>query len=206
MRHLTAAFALVICLTVAARAEDKKKEVPPPNLGLHVLIAVQAVQEELKLTDEQKKAIEEIATEARQALRGVNRLEPAERQKKQQEVRKSVEEKLAKALKENQIKRLNEIDLQQRGILAVAAKKIADALELSADQRKEIREVQQELTKQAAKLREDNRGQELQEKIGKLRLEASAKIAKILTEEQKKAWQKMVGKAFDLSKIERPNR
>ena len=55
-----------------------------------------------------------------------------------------------------------------------------------------------------AKLREDGaRGAELAEKTGKLRLEAGEKVLKVLNDDQKKAWQKLQGASFDVSKLSR---
>jgi flagellar motor protein MotB len=187
----------------SARAEDKKAA--PPNLPLQQLLANEAVQAELKLSDEQKNTAQEIVTEAREALRGLRNLTPEERQKKQAEVRAKVEERIAKALKDSQAKRFRQIDLQQRGPLALAAKKIADEMELTEDQRKELREITQKIAQDVAKLREGGtRGVELVEKVVQLRVEASEKVVKMLTDAQKKTWKKLIGEAFDVSKLSAP--
>src|SRR5262245_46383197 len=143
MRSIAIVSALfVACLWAKA---DDKKAIAPPNLGLHQLIANEALQEELKLNAEQKKGVEEISTEAREALRGVRNLSREERQKKTAEVRQKVEGKLEKLFKEDQNKRLHQIDLQQRGPLALSQKKTADEVELTPDQRKQLREISQKV-------------------------------------------------------------
>lgn len=188
----------------SARAEDKKTTAPP-NLALQQLLAHEAVQAELKLNDEQKKAVEEIVTEAREAQRGLRNLQGEERQKKQAELRAKIEERMAKALKDVQVKRFRQIDMQQRGPLVLAQRKIADELELTDDQRKELREISQKVTQDVAKLREGGtRGAELAEKSGAIRLEATEKVVKLLTDAQKKNWKKLVGEPFDVSKLSAP--
>lgn len=202
MKTLIALSVLLAGLS-SSSAEDKKST-PTPNVSLHQLVANEAVQAELKVTDDQKKAIEEVAAEARTALKGIRKLTPEERQKKTAETRKTVEGKLEKLLKAEQSKRLTQIDLQQRGPLVLTQKKIAEQMELTDAQKKEFRELQQNITKETAKLREGGtKGAELNEKTAKLRQEASEKIVKALTDAQKKNWQKLTGEAFDLAKITR---
>jgi len=200
MKTLIPLSALLLA-AASARAEDKQPA-SLPSVPLHALAANEPVQEALKMTDEQKKGVEEIATEAREALRGLRNLERAERQKKQAEVRAKVEEKLSKLLKEDQNKRLHQIDMQQRGPLALTGKKLADELALTQEQRKEIRELSQKVNEEITQLRQGGtRGAELAEKSGKMRAEAGGKVAKLLTDEQRKKWDKLVGESFDVSKI-----
>jgi Spy/CpxP family protein refolding chaperone len=194
----------VLFVGVASASAEDKKGTPPPNVPLHQLAANEAVQTELKVTDDQKKGIEEIVTEAREALRGARNLNAEERQKKTSETRQKVDGRLEKLLKPDQYNRLTQIDLQQRGPIVLSQKKAADQMELTQEQRKEFRELQQNLTKEAAKLREGGtRGAELNEKTAKLRQEASEKVVKSLTDAQKKNWQKLTGDPFDISKITR---
>lgn len=199
MKTLTSLCVLVLATT--AQAEDRKPT-SFPSVPFHVLLANEAVQETLKLSADQKKGVEEIAGEAKEALRGVNRLERAERMKKQADVRQKLDDKLGKLLKEEQLKRLTQIDYQQRGPLALSGKKVADEVDLTKEQRTEIRELSQKMNQEVAKLREGGtRGAELAEKSGKMRAEVGGKVAKLLNDEQKKKWTKLLGESFDISKI-----
>jgi Spy/CpxP family protein refolding chaperone len=199
--------ALVVLFLAGVVAAEEKKPASLPALGIHVLINVPEVQQELKLKEDQKKALEEIGTEARQSLRGVRKLEQAERQKKFREVRENAEAKLEKTLNKDQLQRLRQIDLQQHGPIVASRKEIAQKLELTREQKQKLREISQETTKAIQKLREDGiRRAELAEKGGKVRAAAAAKAAAVLTPEQKKLWVEMVGKRFDVSKIQAPQR
>src|SRR5215210_1195211 len=77
MRRVFAVCAVALLACGATLAEEKKPAALPA-LPLYQLIANPAVQEELKLGDDQKKALEEASAEARQALRGIGKLEQAE--------------------------------------------------------------------------------------------------------------------------------
>jgi hypothetical protein len=197
-RTIVSVAAVVVLAAGSARADDKPAL---PNLALHVLIASPAIQAELKLDEEQKKAIDDAAAEARQALQGVNQLQQAERQQKNREVRQNLQTKLEKALKEEQLKRLNQIDLQQKGALVLNTRETADKVGVTNEQRPKIRALNMELTQTTTKLRQEFKGKELQDKIAQARAEASAKVVELLTDEQKKSWQALVGEPFDLAKL-----
>lgn len=203
MRRAGLVLTILVVLSFTAWAADKEA-VPPPNQPLHTLIANAAVQADLKLADDQKKAINDATAEAREALKGVNQLPQAERQKKQQEVRTKLQGVLDKTLKDEQKKRFKQIDLQQRGPLVINQKEVADQLELTNDQKKKVFEINQQTNQAIAKLREDNKGKELTTKIGKARAEAGPKVIETLTDAQKAKWKTLVGEPFDLAKLQTP--
>ncbi len=202
MRRVVAVVAVALLAGAAARGEEKKAP-SLPALPIHQLIVIEVVQQELGLKEDQKKALQDVAAEAREALRGVNRLEQAERQRKQREVREKVQGVLTKQLSEEQQKRLQQINLQQTGPLALQQlRDLAEKLNITQEQRQKMREIGRELQQGITKLREDNRGAELAEKIGKARAEAAGKVAGALTDEQKKMWKEMLGKEFDIAKLQ----
>src|SRR5262245_2486710 len=197
------AVTMVLLFAGAIRAQEKSSA-PPPSLSLHQVIASPAVQEALKLDDEQKKTVGNLVTEAREALKGLSKLTTQERREKSREVRDKLRAGLEKALKKEQYERFQQIDLAQRGPIAVTSKEVAQKIGLTKEQRQKVREISRELNETIRKLREDNKGDELREKIAKSRAEAAGKVTDVLTKEQKKTWKEMLGKTFDLSKLERP--
>jgi hypothetical protein len=122
--------------------------------GPLALLAIEEVQKELKITDEQKKQIETLASEQRGAGFGgagggqggnFRDLSPEERQKRIEEFRKQaearakeVDEKIKGILNADQSERLGELRLQREGINAFNRSEVADKLGLSKEQREKI--------------------------------------------------------------------
>ncbi len=203
MNRLATIGALTTALLAAVSfAADEKQLGLPQPLGLHQLIVNEAVQADLKMTDEQKKACAQAAEEARKALEGVNQLKPEERGPKFREAREKVEAALKKALKEEQLNRLNQIDYRQRGPSALTQREVAEKLELSREQRQKLGELSREAQQAIQKAREDTTGAERREKIAKLRAGSNEKILELLTDAQKKKWSEMLGSPFDLQKLQ----
>jgi Spy/CpxP family protein refolding chaperone len=101
---------------------------------------------------------------------------------------KDLEARLKKELLPHQFERLKQIDvqsrIQQRGAGALTSGELAEALDLTDEQR-------EKLEQRAAEVQE-----ELQEKIAKLRIEARNKMLDVLTPEQRAKLESMMGDAF----------
>src|SRR5262249_3886801 len=110
---------------------------------------------------------------------------------KNEALTKEMDKKLETVLLPHQLERLKQIDLQNkmrmRGSDALTSGDVADALNLSDDQR-------DKLEKRAAEVR-----QELQTKIRELQADARKKMIDVLTPDQQAQLQKMMGDQFDLS-------
>ena len=114
-----------------------------------------AVEKELEIIDAQAESIAKVVEETRQRPRGerpdFRSMSEAEREKLFAEMRarrekeaKEGNEKLAKILFPEQMKRLKEISLQLRGVSALRDPEIATALGLKEDQKKKIETVSDE--------------------------------------------------------------
>ncbi|HEX3600879.1 MAG TPA: hypothetical protein VHU84_12095 [Lacipirellulaceae bacterium] len=173
--------------------------------GLLGLATREDVQQELQLVDEQKDKVRTIAddmrTKVREEMGGMftqmRDLSDKDRRAKFDEIRKKfesinsdMEKKLDGVLLPHQMERLKQIDLQnkirQRGANALTSGDVADALNLSDDQR-------DKLEKRAAEVQE-----ELQTKIRELQADARKKMIDVLTPEQQAQLQKLMGDNFDL--------
>ena len=191
--------------------EEARKEIAR-NLHGPFMVYRDAVQEELKLTDEQKEKVEEHLRERLpdimqffQSLEGLN---GEEREKKFQAFRQKEQEKLTSVLKatlkEDQSKRLHQLGLQQEGALALfhGGPEIAKDLKITVEQRKQFMAVVQELHKKVEPLiKEAQSGgnpEEIRPKVMKIRKEQEGKIEALLTDAQKKQWKEMLGKPLAL--------
>lgn len=140
-------------------------------------------------------------------------------------------------LSAEQVKRISQIEMQQQiqtaGPGIFSTEKVASALKITDEQKDKVKGLNDEYRKEMADLSQEygfgggGRGgagggggggggaggfdreklAEFQKKSQALRDESADKVAKMLTADQKKSWQDMVGEKFDLAKlIERPMR
>ena len=100
------------------------------------LIRSPQVQEDLKLSDEQKTALRDGPRLDFASLRDLPR---EEQQKKVSEYRQQADAKIKEVLNEEQHKRLDQIMLQMRGVRALADAAVAKELGLTEDQQKKLR-------------------------------------------------------------------
>jgi hypothetical protein len=183
------------------------------------LLTNKSVQEELKITKEQKEKIDEASKTVREkfqkAFQDSQDLKPEERREKFQALQKETTEIMNKAanLSNDQKKRLAEIQLQQTvrfaGPGAFASENIQKQLKLTDEQKEGVKTVLKEV---ADKVKEESKDldpmqdfRKIMEIRQKLNKEAMGKVAAKLTKEQKETWTKMLGEPFEV-KFERPAR
>lgn len=173
--------------------------------GLLSLVTREEVQQELQLVDEQQDKVMAVADKMRIRMRDEMRdlfgqmrdLSDEERQARFDEIRArleamnaDVEAELQKVLLPHQFDRLKQIDvqarLQQSGAAALTSGKLAEALNLTAEQREKLQQ-------RAAEVQ-----QELQAKVQQLRLEARNKLLDVLTAEQRTKLDQLMGEQFAL--------
>jgi hypothetical protein len=178
--------------------------------GAGFLIENEAVQKELKLTDEQVKKCKAINQELREKhqddfekLKGLKKEDRAEQLK---EVMRAISEETMKALAgvldPQQAKRLYQIDLQQRGPQAFTDPAIEKALKLSDDQKTQIKTLNDDAAKEIRDTFESAGGGkslDLGKKMLAVRKETLERITAVLTDKQKQEWSSLTGKPFDLT-------
>ena len=116
-----------------------------------------------------------------------------------------MEKKIKEILTDSQYKRYQEIGLQQQGAMAITRPEIGQKLNLSEDQREQIREILQN-NRQNMRPPQGGEGErpdprQMQAQMEKNREALNAKIVAVLSGEQKSTWQSMLGRPF---KIEHP--
>jgi hypothetical protein len=191
------------------RIPDEARKQLMQALGGPFVVFRDKVMEDLKLSAEQKdeleKQLEERVQDAMKFFEKLQDVKPEEREKELGAYRKKAGEKLAaflkETLKEDQRKRLGQIELQQEGPFVLGGE-VGKELKITDDQRKQFMAVHQELQKKVEPLvKEAQSGgnpEEIRPKLMKIRKEQEAKIVAILTDAQKKQWREMLGKPLDL--------
>ncbi len=135
-----------------------------------------------------------------------------ERQKqvwKRKTMQKGIDE-LAKILDQHQLKRLKEIALQMSDYQAFSTKEIKQTLAITVDQEKQLKDIiaaGNEEMKNAIDAANVNKGDmDTMWRVSRpARKQAMAKAMEVLTPDQRKKWNGMVGEEFDFS-LDRPGK
>ena len=177
------------------------------GFGPGSLLTNKSVQEELKVTDDQKKKIEEVAKKANEAysekVKGLNFREDREKfAAAMKEATTALDKQLPDVLKEDQVKRFKQIRTQQLRNRAFSDADIQTALKFSDAQKDSIKKISEEARKSVEEKTKDlDRRRDFQ-KINEIRQavdkESKEKINATLTSDQKKAWKEMVGEPFEV--------
>jgi Spy/CpxP family protein refolding chaperone len=173
--------------------------------GAGMYLANPAVQKELKLTEEQTKKVEALVAKNREKMQEV--FQSGDREKGQEVMKEIAAEtdKFIKAtLNADQQKRLKQIQRYNMGPNAFTDEEVAKELKLTDEQKDDIKKVTEELGAQSKEAFTgvdpgDQEGRQAAfKKIQGLRKEATEKITKMLTPEQKKAWKDLTGDPFEV--------
>ena len=199
---------------------------PLPRLSDSNLVKNKRVQEDLKLTAEQVKSLEvglqkvhekykeEIgkvagALPGQQAVPGRSLALP-DPNKYGELVRKVDGENqkvLADVLKPEQATRLKQIELQLQGVYALQSKQVVEALKLTEDQKEQVKKIEADMSNAVRELTGDGLNpptMKIYYAEKKICREAAAKIPSLLTPEQRRRWEAMIGAQFQLEPVEAP--
>jgi hypothetical protein len=215
-RFITGVAALVLVGLAGAPAvgqdvpEEARKAIAK-NLQGSFMVYRDKVQDDLKLTDEQKDTLaahlKERLPDFMKFFEGLGEKKADEREKELKAFRQKEQEKLAVVLKDTlkaeQSKRLRQLLLQQEGSLALwESPDVGAALKITDEQRKQFMAIVLEMQKKVEPLvKEAQKGgnaEEIRPKIMKVRKEYEGKLEALLTDAQKKQWKEMLGKALTL--------
>ena len=175
------------------------------------LLANKSVQQELKVDEAQAAKLNSLAEnqaeKAREQFQKLQDLSQEERREKMQELNRTNYAALAKELvailKPEQVKRFQQIQIQQIGVLGAAATgmpRVQEALNLTDEQRAKFRTIQEE---QQASMRDifqgggDDRTAAMT-KMADLRKKTNDKAMAVLTDSQKAAWKELTGEPFEV--------
>ncbi len=182
--------------------------------GKLMLLRAEAVQKELKLTDEQKELLRDVGEELREKMRSLRDVDREQRAAEMQKIFRTAEEMVDAILEPEQAERLNQIQLQATLRFAGAGvflrPDVAKKLGLTDEQKEKIEQIVQETRIDFRRMREMSPEQRreffrgLRERMRKAREEAISKVMAILTDEQKETWKKMLGAPFNVEELMRP--
>jgi Spy/CpxP family protein refolding chaperone len=110
---------------------------------------------------------------------------------------------LGEVLNPDQLKRLKQIELQQRGTQAFKEPKVQTALKFTNEQKEKVNTILEDSAKELKAVMEEARGgnfQGLREKMTNLRKETDERLDSVLTAQQKTAWKDMIGAEFKMDR------
>ena len=202
-----------ICAAADAWGQGRRRgfgQRGPGNVTPLALLAVQEVQQELSLTDDQRAAIDELQQDRPRRRRGRRedgREPPTEEQRAaRQEAMaaraQETNEKLATILEIDQLKRLEEIVIRAQGPRALLDPKVAEKVGLGEEQVESLRESLAEsmstMRDKLRALRETGDREQMRAQMGELRAATFDKILSQLSTEQRDKFAELQGEAFEL--------
>ncbi len=168
------------------------------------LVFYARVQEDLKLTTEQKDKLEQHLQErypdAMQFFQKIERLKREDREQELGAYRQKAQERLAAVLKATlnagQRKRLRQLELQHEGPFSAETWKELKVTDEQLKQFTPVVQSQQEMIE--ALIKSGSNPEEIWPKIEKVRKQHGDRIVALLSDAQKKQWKEMIGKPLDL--------
>lgn len=213
LRNFAIGLGVVAALAVAANLQAQGPGGPGGRGGmmggqrgsLLMLLQNEQVQKEIELVADQKEKITALNKEtqdARAAARAdMANLSQEERQAKMKEAAEKTEKKVEGILNPKQLKRMEQIQLQVQGGVALSNPKVVKALALTDDQQAKIKTINDDSRKAMADMRSGGGppSDEDRAKMQKSMKETETKLMDVLTADQKGKLEKMKGEKFDTS-------
>jgi Spy/CpxP family protein refolding chaperone len=182
--------------------------------GGAMLLTNKGVQKELKVTDEQASKLETLAQETRdkqrEAFEKLQDLPQEERREKFQALAVTMNADIRKGLdgilKPEQVKRFEQIQVQQAGSNAFNTPRVVAALKLTDDQKSKIQAINDGLNQSMRDLREEFQSDRegAMKKMTDARKQASDKAIAVLTDSQKSTWKDLTGEPYEVKFEPRP--
>jgi hypothetical protein len=194
-----------------AQIPDEARNQLVQTLGASFIVFRDKVQKELKLSDTQKqklaKRLQDTVQDAMRFFEKLGDKKPEERGKEHQSYQQKVQKELAaflkETLKDEQRKRLRQLELQQEGPFALVHRPdLGKELKITDEQRQQFMAVVQKMQKRIEPIMKEAQSggnpQEIGPKIMKIRKYYEYRIEAKLSAAQKKQWKEIRGKPLDL--------
>jgi len=206
------AFGVVALMAVPGWAQQGRGGRFGGGGGGAALLSNKSVQKELKATDEQAEKLNAFARETMEKQRGEFQkfadLSQEERREKMRETARTraveLHQGMSKILKPEQVKRFEEIQLQQSGVAAFMMPRVEERLKLADDQKSKLREISEEAMRGAFQGGGQGDPEEARKKRAETRKQSTEKALAVLTADQKKTWKEMTGEPFEVIFEPRP--
>ena len=182
----------IACLLLAAAsialAQDKEARKYPS--GEPAIITRDYIQDELKLSDDQKHKLDKTSPDFQKVLDSHS----------QEKTWAFVEETLSA----EQLRRFEQLELQHEGPPALSRPEIVKKLLITGEQQKqftgliqEMKKTLEPLIKEAKSAANPQEMEKMRQEVLKLRQDCQGKMEAFMSDAQKKQWQEMLGKPFD---------
>jgi len=200
------AFGLMALVTLSANAQFPGGG--RGGLGAAMLVGNKSVQEELRITDEQKEKLsarrKDFEPKMAEVFAKLKEVPKEEQKEKMGEMMKMFNETAQKEinliLTKDQQKRLKQIEIQQQGVGAFSDETVSKELKITPEQKEKIASINAEMAKDMVELRgmmkDDKTG--AMKKLVNLRKENMEKAVALMTDDQKKTYKTMTGDTFEL--------
>lgn len=196
-KSMMAVAVLLIGTAPARSAEDTEKILAEEDAVQVILLRQKSVQDDLKITGEEARKIDEFATQQWKKVRGMKDLSEEEKTRKFEAMARENEKFLHDTLQKDQRHRLHQITMQVAGLLWVLRPHVSAELKLTDDQKQKIRELRKEAHKEAMDILHSKEGATLkEEQFREMRAANRKRLMSILTDEQKAKWKEMAGTPF----------
>jgi serine/threonine protein kinase len=156
--------------------------------GRYSLLHHEEVQDELGLARDQREALARIRERWHKLFREAD---PEKKEQRRLALAQSQEQEVGKLLTSRQLRRFHQIALQDLGPNAFSDPDVVEVLQLTLEQRKQIRTCQEQ-----ARCPPGPPDARRREQLEDVKRRAREKIVSLLTPDQKRQWQELVGKPF----------
>jgi hypothetical protein len=172
--------------------------------GLAQFAQAGSVQRDLKVTPEQLQQLRTLPQRAQAAVRQRQGNEKSKGLRLTREIREESERLLNDVLTADQLRRLKQVALQLNirnlGLTMIfTLEKLEDRLNLSTDQRAKMKEERYEFDRAVVKAMRAGGTARLREQLDDYQKASASRILALLTAEQRKAYDDMVGPPFDFA-------
>ena len=178
------------------------------GMGGPAILGIPAVQDELKLTDEQRGKVESLMTSLREEMTGLrdklSDVAPEERFARMRELMEEANAKVSKdvaaMLDSDQMKRFEQLELQVRGLDAFADAKVQEALKVAEEQKTKIGALMTEMAEKRQSIMQDAQGdfQGAMAKFRELQDSTREKVMALMSDDQKAKYKEMTGEPFEM--------
>lgn len=202
--HVVVTLLVIWGTTSSASAQSQRNRGTARTVNTAGLLRSEAIRNELDMTDEQEKTLQEKLQAARVSREDLANLSPEERRKRVIETVKKSDEAIQTVLDEKQQKRLGELQLQMAGAIVLMDPKVAQQLNLEQEQKEKLRAIARENRPEERFDFRNASAEERQKYLAesqKRREKTEKAFLAVLTPEQKETFDKMKGEKFDFSKL-----
>jgi hypothetical protein len=207
---------LVACLAIAlAGLVRAQQEIPFDAFGvLEYMLQDQDAVKEMKLTNDQLTKAKAVSRQVREKHKGdLAKLKDVPKEAYPQKLRdleKTVAEQtikgLAGTLKPDQLKRFKQLELQNRGLIALSDPEVEKTLKLTDDQKGKIKTMYDAIIQERFVLFKDAQNdatkiREVFRKAAAKDKEGLEKASALLNDDQKKVWKELMGELFEFKVV-----